>query len=404
MSKIDLQNYQAAFSFLETHKLQMQEMLIDYANINTGTYHLQGLEKFSRRLKQDFQILNPEEAKEYKLPPQRYLDNDYQVANRPLGKALSFRKRPKAPTQILLNAHLDTVFGADSPFQKCQKITPHILNGPGVADIKGGIIIILWALQAFEKTPFSKKLGWEAFFNPDEEIGSPGSYELFCEKAPFFDRAFIVEPTTESGALVKKRKGSCNMTLLVEGKATHAGRYFHEGISAISVLAQFISHSLTLSLPKSTTLNFGVIRGGSARNIVPQFAECQINIRAVSAPQLHSAIQNLHDIATQLQQQTQAKITLHEDCIRAPKEMDEGQKKLMELIESCYHSLELPLSWEESGGVCDGNLLLEKGLHNIDTLGVKGGKIHTHDEFCDLDSLVEKAKVLVMLLGQSCQK
>ena len=137
--------------------------------------------------------------------PHELEDSAGSAVREPLGKALLIRKRPEAPLRLLLCCHTDTVYPSDHPFQKSVRIADNILRGPGVTDAKGGLVVMLLALEAFERSPWSAKLGWEVLINPDEEIGSPGSAPLLIQAAKRNDLGLIFEPSFPDGNLAGAR-------------------------------------------------------------------------------------------------------------------------------------------------------------------------------------------------------
>lgn len=163
---------------IDTQSLQMTNFLEKWTDINSGTMNLGGLSEMMQELKVAFKVLGGE-MKEISLPPVSYVMLDGSLKFNPLGKALSITKRLHAPKKVLLGGHMDIVQPSDRPFEKCQRLDFNILKGRGAADMKGGLVILLFALKCLENSPFAEKIGWEILINPDEEIGSPSSAPLF---------------------------------------------------------------------------------------------------------------------------------------------------------------------------------------------------------------------------------
>ena len=158
---------------------------------------------------------------------------------------------------------MDTVYAVDHPFQKSVRIDDKILRGPGATDAKGGIVVMLVVLQAFERSPWAEKVGWEVLINPDEEIGSPGSAPLLIQAAKRNHLGLVFEPSLPDGNLVGARKGSGNFTVIARGKAAHAGRDPQLGRNAIDALARFIVALASLDdSGDATTTNVGSHPGG----------------------------------------------------------------------------------------------------------------------------------------------
>ena len=205
--------------------------------------------------------------------------------------------RPDAPVQLFLSGHYDTVYEAAHPFQHCTLLTPETLRGPGTADMKGGLVVMLAALQAFEKTPHASRIGYEILLGPDEETGSQSYAPLLETAAKRYRLGLIFEPARANGNLVKSRKGTGIFTLTVHGRAAHAGRDPAAGRNAILALCEILPQveALTRSLP-GVMVNVGSIQGGGAANIVPDRAEAVINARVSRNGDDAVFLKHLHDI------------------------------------------------------------------------------------------------------------
>lgn len=377
---------------LGLEKEEMVAELIQWVNINSSTDNIVGLAKMLARLKAAFSPLNCT-MKEIPLPPYQTLDDHGNLKEHPLGNALFMQKRPEAPIQVFLGGHMDTVYPAHSPFQKAERVGDDVLNGPGVTDMKGGLMILLKTLETLEKTPFAKKIGWRVLINSDEEIGSPGSAGILKEMAKECTLGLIFEPALPNGSIVNERKGSLNFSVVSKGKSAHAGRDFHSGKNAISSLCRFIIEIEKLTnIETGVTVNVGKIHGGGPINIVPDLASCGVNIRMASAEDLPKIKEHLEKL---VQEQG---LILHINCERPPKPFESKHQPLFSALKVCGHDLGLKMHFQSSGGVTDGNLLFAAGLPCIDSLGAFGGEIHTHHEFLYIDSLVEKTKLASLFL------
>jgi glutamate carboxypeptidase len=258
---------------------------------------------------------------------------------------------------------------------------------------------MLVALEAFERSPWAANVGWEILINPDEEIGSPGSARLLIEAAKRNHLGLVFEPSLSDGNLVGARKGSGNFTVIVKGKAAHAGREPHSGRNAIVALARFIVG--LASLADSTgaiTTNVGHIQGGGPVNVVPDLATCRFNVRVVTPEAQRSFEEGLRALAEEIDAIDGISLEIEGRFTRPPKPLDEKTLKLLEQFAACGRDLGLSFLWLPTGGACDGNNLAAAGLTTIDSLGVTGGNIHSSDEYILLDSLVERAKLTALLL------
>ena len=295
---------------------------------------------------------------------------------------------------------MDTVHRLDSPFQEAKQISDTVLVGPGVTDMKGGLCILLEALKLFEKSENAKNLGWELIINPDEEIGSIASGPFIEERAKYHQLGLVFEPAMdEKGTLASERKGSGKFSILVQGRAAHSGRDFHLGRNAITLLAKMIVEIDALNAnDKGITFNVGYIEGGGSVNVVPAFAQCQLDIRTVAANQEAWILEKLNGIIADANQNEGFKVKLQGKFTRKPKVMSEKNQALYDFVARLGKELGQTITWKPSGGCSDGNNLSAVGLPNIDSLGVCGGKIHSEEEFCRIDSLVPRAKLVTAIL------
>lgn len=375
----------------------MLTLLTTWAEINSGSDNPDGLAAMLSALKKAFSSLDAE-TQEIALPPHTTIDRQGKAAQLPSGSLLFLKKHPGARIQILLVGHYDTVYPSSSPFQKTQR-DGDILIGPGVADMKGGLVIMLHALKNLEQSEHAGKIGWEVILNPDEEIGSPSSGDFIAARAEGKLLGLIFEPAYADGKLVSVRKGSSNYTLVARGRAAHAGRDFPQGRSAISALARFIVKADALTqLEHGTTLNFGHIEGGVNSNVVPDLAICRLNVRVSKMSAIDLIHKELEKFAEEVNQQEGLSITLWETSSRGPKPFDKKSEILFDAFKVCGAELGLALDWQPSGGVSDGNILASVGIPCVDTLGVVGGKIHTHDEYILIPSLEERTALTSLFL------
>ena len=388
-----------SLSSLDTETEPMVERIMQWANINTGSFNVPGLERMAAVLTQAFSVLDCE-GQVFSLPPIEQVDamGVSNLVN--VGPALRFWKRPEAPIQVLLVGHMDTVFELEHPFQAAFRKDERVLRGPGVTDMKGGICIMLEALKWFEKSPKAKQLGWEVIINPDEEIGSFGSGPLLAERAKVHQVGLLFEPAMdEQGTLAGERKGCGNFVFVVHGRAAHAGRAFEEGRNAITRLAEVITQVDALNGQRDgVTLNVGHVQGGGATNVVPPLAICRLDIRIKKTDDHVWVLDHLQAIAAAANQKEGFKIELKGSFNRKPKALIGKTKALYELLAEVGQELGHTLSWKPSGGCCDGNNLSDAGLPNIDTLGVCGGNIHSDEEYLLVNSLVPRAKLTAALL------
>jgi glutamate carboxypeptidase len=383
--------------FLASHEPEMLAKLYQWCNTNSGTSNLMGLERMHHLIQEAYVPL-ADKIESHQLPTTPTINHAGQTVDVLSGNLLFIRKRPHLKRRILLSGHMDTVYGENHAFQAIQNLTENKLNGPGVADMKGGLLVMLHALMAFEETPEAETLGWDVVINADEEIGSPASRLFFNNIAPQYHAAFVYEPsTTPEGVLAKNRKGSGKLTLIATGKSAHAGRAFEDGRNAICYLAEAIIavHELN-GQRKGVTINVGIISGGDALNVVPDKAIAKLDVRITQPEDEHWVREQLERIISHLKRPDYT-LTLHGSFERPVKRVDTNTTRLFERL--CYlgKMLDLNLDWQDSGGCCDGNNFAHHGLMVLDTLGVRGGAIHSTQEYIYADSIKERAALSALL-------
>jgi glutamate carboxypeptidase len=234
--------------------------------------------------------------------------------------------------------------------------------------------------------------------NSDEEVGSLSSAALIAELARGKAAALTYEPSAlPDGTLAAARAGSGNWSLTVTGRSAHAGRNPHEGRNAIVAAA-----ALTLGLKKleceGLNINPARIEGGSANNVVPDLAVLRFNIRPRTTELAAQFESDISELIVKVEHEHEVSIHRHGGISRPPKPLDPGAEKLFGIVEECSALLGQPIGRVASGGVCDGNNIAACGVPVVDTMGVRGGAIHSPDEFLIVPSLEERAKLSALVL------
>jgi glutamate carboxypeptidase len=394
----DTARYHPYLDWLDGEADAMAALVEAWAGIGSGSDDLPGLERMADALEGAFAPLGAA-AERLPLAPVVAIGADGEPKEMRHGDLLRFVRRPDVPRQVLLAIHYDTVYGADHPFRHCRRLGPDVLNGPGVADAKGGIAVMLYALAALERSPFAGGVGWRVVLNPDEETGSLASAPLLAGTARGAEFGMLFEPALEDGTMAAARKGSGSFTLVVRGRAAHAGRDFACGRNALTALAAAVGDIDALNGRRpGVTFNPGRIDGGGPVNVVPELALLRLNVRVVDPADAAWAAAELETVAGRLRARDGIRAELHGGFNRPPKPCDPATRRLMDWVGRIGADLGMAVGWRDTGGCCDGNNLAAAGLANIDTLGVRGGAIHSADEFVRLDSLVERAKLSAAML------
>jgi glutamate carboxypeptidase len=374
-----------------------------WAGINSGTDNLKGLSATASLLADAFGSLHGKVELIEPVPVERVLA-DGSIVEVEHGRHLVTTVRPDAPIQLLLTGHMDTVFSVDHPFQEQQWLEDGTLNGPGVADMKGGIAVMLAALSAADAQDIFHNVGYQVLINSDEETGSASSAELIKALAEGKLAAFTYEPSAlPDGTLAGARAGSGNFSIIITGRSAHAGRNPEDGRNAL-----LAASDLALRLKRLTrdglSVNPARIEGGSPNNVVPDHAVLRVNLRPHTSEIEAQSYHELNQLIGLIEQEHEVSIHLHGSFGRPPKPLDPQSEKLFGLVKQCGADLGLDLSWKSTGGVCDGNNIAACGIPVVDTMGVRGGNIHSAQEFLIAESLVERAQLSALTLLRIAQR
>jgi glutamate carboxypeptidase len=293
---------------------------------------------------------------------------------------------------------MDTVFAADHQFQQTRWLEDGVLNGPGVADMKGGIAIMLAALNSVEASTAAPGIGYEVVINSDEEVGSPGSAPLIAAAAKGKRAALTYEPSAlPDGTLAGARPGSGNFSLVVHGKSAHAGRNPEDGRNAL-VAAADLALRLERLIRDGLTVNSSRIEGGGPSNVVPDLAVLRVNMRPRTPAIQADAQRQIDEIVASVANERDVNIRAHGGFGRPPKPMTAEAEKLFALVKQAGADLGQQIGWKATGGVCDGNNIAACGVPVVDTMGVRGGKIHSMEEFLITESLGERAALSALTI------
>jgi glutamate carboxypeptidase len=390
--------HQHTLDWIATQDGAMRQRLIEWCNINSSTHNLPGLANLTQAIVQHVGTLGDELILRSGLKRPRHIDRDGCTVELRIGPAIQIVKRPQSQRRVFLCIHTDTVYSPIDPFQTVSELPDGRLRGPGVADAKGGLVVMLTALAALERTEVARNIGWEVLMNPDEEIGSPSSAVLLEEAARRSQIGLLFEPCTD-GALIDRRRGSGNFTIVIHGRAAHVGRDFDQGRSALLAAAELTValHRLNESMP-GVTVNVGAIDGGGPANVVADLAICRFNVRTTEPADEQRLSAVFQQLVADLNSRDGLSAELHGQFSAPPKIPDERGSHLIEATLQCAAELGQPLVRRPGGGACDGNRLAAAGLPNVDNLGVRGGDIHSNREFMYPQSLVERTQLAALIL------
>jgi len=367
---------------------------LEWAAINSGTGNLAGLAEVAHLLADACAAL-PGEARLVEPASVERVDASGNPVAVEHGRHLVLSVRPDAERRVLLTGHMDTVFAADHAFQSCRWLDDDTLNGPGTADMKGGLALMLAGLSAFETT--APALGYDVLVNSDEETGSLSSAPLIAELAAGKLAALTYEPALLDGGMARARPGSGNFAVIVRGRAAHAGRNPQDGRNALLAAAD-LALRLAAARDAGLAVNPARIEGGGPNNIVPALAVLHVNLRPRNAAALAGAQALLARAIAEVEAAHEVAIHLHGSFNRPPKPVDAQAERLFALVGRAASDLGEPIAWRDTGGVCDGNNIAACGIPVLDTMGACGGAIHSPDEFLRAGSLASRARLTALVL------
>jgi glutamate carboxypeptidase len=268
--------------------------------------------------------------------------------------------------------------------------------------MKGGLVIGVAALEAIARTNVAPDLVWAFLLNSDEETGSYHSEGAIAAEASsgHYAHGLALEPATPEGGLVVERAGSGQFLIEVVGRSAHVGRDFASGVSAVNALAHMIVDIEKMVDPaRGIIMNLGPIQGGHATNVVPDLARAWGNVRFKHAADADAIARALNDVAARHTVPSGLpQVRVRTSFIRAAKPLTPGTQALAEAARKVADDLGQQLPFTKTAGVCDGNIMQASGLPTIDTVGVRGGGLHTPQEWIELASLVERCQMLAVLV------
>ncbi len=374
----------------------MLDQVTAWAAINSGSRNLAGLADVAGLLADAFAAL-PGALALARPAPVEAMGCDGRLNAVEHGRNLHLKVRPDAPVQMLFTGHMDTVFAADHDFQQVFWREDGVLGGPGVADMKGGLAVMLTALRAVESVGVPQ-LGYEVVINSDEEVGSAGSAALIAAAARGKKAALTYEPSAlPDGTLAGARPGSGNFSIRITGRSAHAGRNPEDGRNAVLAAAD-LALRLAEARQDGLTVNPARIDGGGPNNVVPDHAVLRVNMRPRTAELQARAQALLDETVAAIAAKHDVAVHIHGGFARAPKPVDPKAANLFELVKRSGADLGQTIGWRDSGGVCDGNNIAACGVPVVDTMGVRGGAIHSPEEFLIVGSLVERAQLSALTI------
>lgn len=316
-------------------------------------------------------------------------------------EALRIRVRPKAPIQLLFSGHYDTAYGLTDANQRCEFSSAEKMRGPGVIDMKGGLVVMHAGLEAFERTKHSGRIGYEVLLTPDKETGSYGSATLLANTAKRHQFGFVFEPARPNGDLVQSRLGTGGFIVTCYGHPVPATDGQPASPSATETLAEFFTKlgRLPHQMP-GVQVNVGPVRGNtSTAPGMSVFADAELDISITHQSQIENVLARLNSLAAAINAREGCKVEISGGFRRPPMHCTPANEALFAMWQQCGRDLgSAPFSWTPAHRSSDANLLAAAGLPCLDGLGPIGDRMHSPDEWVDLPSLVERAQITALFL------
>lgn len=304
---------------------------------------------------------------------------------------------PERPVQLLVG-HCDTVWPLGTLQEMPFEVEDNVVRGPGVFDMKGGLVQMLFALAALQAAPMEPEVVPIVFINSDEERGSPTSEQHIHRLARCAHRAFVLEPALGlEGKIKTSRKGGGRFTIRIQGKSAHAGLDPESGSSAILELSNVVQRLHALNDPESgISVNVGTIDGGTRPNVVADAGVAEVDVRITT----HEQARQIEDAIRKLEAKTAGtSLTIEGGIGRPPMEPTPASRRLWAQARHAGSLLNLDLEEARSGGVSDANLISQH-TPTLDGLGPVGDGAHARHEFCYVDQMLERSALLALLLAQ----
>lgn len=314
---------------------------------------------------------------------------------------LRAKKKGAGQKEVMIIGHMDTLFPKGTAAARPFTIKDGKAFGPGVLDMKGGITVALFALEALYESGWNDK-NITVFFCGDEETNHPktNAAELFEKEARGKDAIFNMETASAGQAVLIGRKGNMHPEFVVKGLSAHAGADLTKGANAIVELANKIIEINNLTdHARGLTFNVGVISGGTVANAVPDRASVKVDVRYLTIADRDEAIEHLKNIAKKVYVPgTSTEIANFRENM-TPMEVTDGNKRLYEIVKEQGRKLGLDVQAKVGGGSSDSGWTVRAGTPTLCSMGARGEFNHSEREYIFLDSLAERAKLLALSIN-----
>ncbi|MDQ0254760.1 glutamate carboxypeptidase [Evansella vedderi] len=367
-------------SYIKQSEKDMLFMLEKLVNIDSGSYNREGVNEVGALIRNYFESIGFQGKA---LPGGEYGDH------------LLIEHPESINPSIILVAHMDTVFPKGTAHKRPFKVEGDRAYGPGVIDMKGSHVTLLYALKALTNDGHGDCLkNLQILFNSDEEVGSRSSRSVIEQLSKGKKYAIIMEPSRESETIVSARRGGGRYTVHVKGRASHAGVAPEKGRNALEVLARKIIKLHQLSdYENGISVSVGLAEGGTAVNTVPPVATAEVDVRISTYEQADEIEQKLKAVCAESEMDG-TEVTLNGHISRPPMMKNEGTEELLSVVKGIGKELGITIEDKTTGGGSDAAFTAAMGVPTVDGIGPIGGNAHSEDEFLYVPSLQERTYLL----------
>jgi glutamate carboxypeptidase len=362
-------------------------------NVDSGSGHAPGLSAVASFFQERFDRLG--------WQTRRF---EFEAGAVPCLEVTNRHDRPAAERfDFLFLGHMDTVFPQGTAERRPFSIRDGRAWGPGVCDMKAGLVTMLHAAEAAERNGIAGKLSLCMAFNSDEEVGSNGSRQWFESLAAKSKRVLVFEPCRATGHRVLQRKGVADYNVVCHGRSAHAGVEPDKGANAILELAHQVPAVVGFARPEEgTTVNVTTICGGTAGNVIPDFAKAGFDVRVATAAEARRISESFRAIAAG-SRASGVRVEVQGEINRMPMVPTAATLRLWEQIAVIGEALGLEMKLISTGGGSDGNFTAAMGIPTIDAMGPQGGRAHSEEEYLILESVAPNIRLIVEILRAAAE-
>jgi glutamate carboxypeptidase len=380
-------------AYIESRYEQFVQDLETLVNVDSGSGHAPGIAAVARFFQERF------DRKGWRT---RLLELD--GGSVPCLEVVNRRNlRPDERFDFLFLGHMDTVFPGGTAAQRPFCIRDGRAWGPGVCDMKAGLVTMLHAAEAAEQAGVAGELSICMAFNSEEEVGSRASRPWFEELAAKSRRVLVFEPCRSTGQRVLQRKGVADYEVLCHGRAAHAGVEPEKGANAVLELAHQVLAVTGFARPEAgTTVSVTTIAGGTAGNVIPEFARAGFDIRIASLEEARRIQASFQTVSASVRTEG-VRVEVRGEINRMPMVPSEATWRLWEQIARIGEGLGLDMKLISTGGGSDGNFTAAMGIPTVDAMGPRGGRAHSAEEYLELDSVVPNTRLICEVLKAAAE-